>query len=369
MTYLWAPAAFPLLLLLLHDAALWALRRPSELTAAVASDPHAVFSAARLRPTLDAGRCLREPSASRGMCAPPGRRFLVVVPSECDDNQTLWLKPQVMDPGRKFDLVVMDWSPAGDCAWRLRGAADQIVHLPMHFKYHGLYRILAERHPQLLSSYDRFAFIDDDITYHTGAQGVLDVFLAATAWDLWMAQGSLSNASWVAHPVLSHNESVPGSNARLTAWVEVMTPVMSREALLQFLPRFKGQTHAWGLDSVWSHAAVAANKSLGVVDSVQIDHRAKVYLGVTKVYQRVGGIQQAWKDMIAVATRELHFTEEQLMAWRNRVRLDAGRHVFIDTADLRREPWLRPGGLSAGRHPHALPPEEEGGGGGGGGAG
>ena len=341
--YCWFPALLPFMLLLLSELAIL-------FTASNESHQGGGSRAGMLRksPAFDPARCLREPSASRGMCAPPGRRFLVVVPTECDEIQRVYLKPQLVDPNRKFDTLVMDWSEDRACDGKLGGLVDHIEHIPLSFKYHGMWEIFTRRHPELLRQYDYFGLIDDDIVYHTGAQGVLDVFLHAAAGDLFIAQGSLSNTSFVAHPTLKHNETVPGSNARLTKWVEVMTPVLCREALLTFLGDFKGQTHAWGLDGYWSHTTInRLRKRLGVIDAVQVEHRQKVDLGLTKVYQRIGGIERAWAEMQATLQQRLHFNATQLHSWRINTRLNPGEHIFIDASAIRSEPWLQPGGISA----------------------
>ena len=85
----------------------------------------------------------------------------------------------------------------------------------------------------------------------------------------------------------------PGAHAaRATGFVEQMSPLFSRAALMQFLPYFAGLTHGWGVDALWSDASSdVLGLPVGVVDAVQIDHMRKS--GVSNLYKRVGGIEKA----------------------------------------------------------------------------
>jgi hypothetical protein len=291
---------------------------------------------------LDVGGLRSAPIQQAAVCAAspperPGGRFLLVLVSDCGDGggggggpALLAAKPWLSDPSRAYSVVLQDWSAAGACS-ALAQDVDLVVHMPGRYKYDGLYELLLVRRPSLLARHDYFGLFDDDVDFPGGTDAINALFRAAAAGRYLMTQASLSARSAASHPVLRHTASTlaAGAIGRRVSFIEVMMPVMSREALRAFLPLFRGQTHAWGLDSVWSWSAPrlfpddvvgevgcgGGGGTLAVLDAVQADHLRPVS-GNNTVYRRIGGMEVAWAEMWAALQDRLGVSREEAEQWK-----------------------------------------------------
>ena len=234
------------------------------------------------------------------------RRFLLVVTTGCETpaRQIPW----VASSARHYDTLLIDYSRHSNCTARVQGA-DHVVRQPGTFKYDGVWRTFNES-SELLTAYDYFALFDDDIDFPGGAGDVNVVFNAAAAAGLAIAQASMSRRSFYSHRVTGHDPSVT-TVGRRTYFVEVMAPVFARSTLARFLPLFRGQTHGWSLDTIWSlELLLDAEKPLmGIIDAVQMDHLKKMS-DDGPLYRDIGGLAGALVQMFESIDR--HFASAKI---------------------------------------------------------
>ena len=106
-----------------------------------------------------------------------------------------------------------------------------------------------------------------------------------------------------------------------------MAPLFTRDALLQFLPYFPHLTHGWGIDALWSeHSHDILGLEVGVVDALQVDHMRPS--GVSALYKRVGGIEQAEAERAAFKRR--FKIGDEVFARMEKGNRGAGRRIFVD---------------------------------------
>lgn len=184
----------------------------------------------------------------------PRAPFLVATSSSCED--IVPPKPWITDPARAglYDVVVFDYSANHSC-WRYITPAPglALLHRPRTFKWPAMHAFFTEEPTRAaLGAYAGFLLTDDDVDFHGGVAGVARLFELCAAADLHICQPALSAGSAVNMDVTAYTPPAgPDVVGRATRFVEQMSPLFSREALGMFLPFFRGQTHAWGIDTLW----------------------------------------------------------------------------------------------------------------------
>lgn len=226
----------------------------------------------------------------RRTLAPPGRRFLLLVSTDCAPERRLpasaWIAATARE--RSYDVALIDYSPTGACRGHVPGV-DSVFPAPASFKFPGIHALLSLACPGLVGWYDYIGLMDDDITVRGGVQAVETLFFVAATARYYAAQPALSHASFASHPVTLRRGHGTPHNARDVRFVEVQMPVLCRAAVTRFLGAFNNVTHAWGLDAAWSAHATSAGLQLGVVDAVVVEHARRI--GGGQLYNRLGGAQ------------------------------------------------------------------------------
>jgi hypothetical protein len=272
---------------------------------------------------------------SGGGGAAAGARLLVMTSSNCGEFAVKdWIvhaHEQTDSAGAEadYDLVVFDYSETGACAAVVPPhARTRVVHAPRTFKWPAVHRMLTDAAlaappadgapglalgPALLAEHDYFLLSDDDVDFvsagaaagaeqgrYDGPAGVLALAAACRGLGWHLCQPALSARSAVNMDVTAFAEGA--HFARDTGFVEQMSPLFSRAALMQMLPYFPQLTHGWGIDALWSEASSdVLGLPIGVIDAVQIDHMRKS--GVSNLYKRVGGIEKAEAERAAFRAR------------------------------------------------------------------
>lgn len=268
------------------------------------------------------------------------------------------------EPHRAWDLYMLDFSAAGDCRQyvspppgdpasrrRRRPAAgavavDGVFPVPGTFKMPGIATALTTLCPAALATYDYFAFVDDDLEFVDGANGVLDAFLYAAAAGLDITQPALTAESPVVIPC---TRAVPGNHTvRVNpGTVEVMAPIFSARALARWLPEFPAARSAWGLDARYSLLTQREGGRIGVVDAAQMAHLKPLHGGNLLYRNLPGGIAAALDEFRAHAAA-LGMAEGDL-GGRGGL---PGVPTVVSIASLRAESWLaaRPGASRTASH-------------------
>jgi hypothetical protein len=191
------------------------------------------------------------------------RRNLVVLRAGDSSLHRGWLGERVRD----FDLFV---SYYGNSPGRHRDTADyyEIRRGP---KWAGIDELLRE-YGELLTGYDAFWFPDDDL--ETSGAVIDRMFAFFHAYRLCLAQPALTRDSYHTWDTLLQE---PRCHIRYSSFVEVMAPILSREALSVCRPTFTESRSGWGLDWLWPTLCRRAGLDrIAVIDATPVRHTRPV---------------------------------------------------------------------------------------------
>lgn len=162
--------------------------------------------------------------------------------------------------------------------------ADVTVTREQGTKFPGLAECLRKLGPRL----DRYAYIglpDDDL--------IADCRIWNRAFEIMLkyrpalAQPALDRRSFYAYPILLQR---PKYILRWTNFVELMTPIFSRQALAEALPDFERSKSGWGMDYYWAHLFDAPKHTMAILDGAPVLHTRDNGIGpLYKLIDATGG--------------------------------------------------------------------------------
>lgn len=330
-------------------------------TASVPAKPPATASPSRTlfppaSPPVRAadGTCrLSTRGSGGGASAPLGRRFAAFVAGSCGNETaasltSLSAKRWINDAaGRAYGVFVLDHSLGHACRQLVDSGvipADAVFHVPRTYKWQGVFDVLALRCSGLVTTFDRFIFLEDDLDFVDGAVGLTRAFLFSIAANLTIGQPTLTADSVISHSITRRRpppgELVVTSNSGIVridaGFVEVMMPIFTQAAVQRWLPEFDGTTTVWGLDDLWGHVVRREGGMLGLIDAVAVQHIKKQNPNGEQ-YARVGGFRGASRDTAMYAGR-LGLSVQDFKA----VEHISGSPLLVDLSSLLAEPWLAP---------------------------
>lgn len=115
-----------------------------------------------------------------------------------------------------------------------------------------------------LLNYDRFFIVDDDIIIKT--DDINKLFDISIKYNLFICQPAFLPESKISH----HITKVRNNNIlRYTNFVEVNTPVFSKEALIKFMKYYDDILIGWGIDYlyIWANGRELTDK-YAIIDSI-----------------------------------------------------------------------------------------------------
>lgn len=229
------------------------------------------------------------------------RKNIIIAP--CGNKSYLfkesWLKqPEV----KEFELCLLFYHEHIDNP-SLYSHADYFYHLK-GFKYHMLYQLLTEIHPEWLNEYEYFYFLDDDIEIDT--LQINSLFSLSHGLNSSISQASLTKDSFCSWPIFKQKKN---SFCRFLGQIEVMAPLFSRDALSLCLPSFISNRSSWGIDSAWPKILNYPKDKLIVFDIITMKHTLPV--GGGELYKKIGvDPHKEWADVIRLFNAKKHNYKE-----------------------------------------------------------
>ena len=188
------------------------------------------------------------------------RRFLVMARVGDKSLHGKWIEGGT----RSFDLFLSYYGTTpgkyahdADFLREIRGLKWPILHKHI------------EEEKNLIEKYDAVWFPDDDLLIDAASiDRMFDMF---SAFNLSLAQPALSWDSYCSHPLLLRNND---SILRYTNFVEVMAPVISKNALRLLGPTFNQVRFGHGLDYLWPYLlkTKCGQNDIAVIDAVEMVH-------------------------------------------------------------------------------------------------
>lgn len=207
----------------------------------------------------------------------PQRRNLVIVRAGSSSLHPQWLEGLTPEE-REWDLCVSYYGTESEFL-QLDGCEYAILQNKER-KWPAIAALLGDESP--FWHYDYVMMPDDDLAM-TGAD-INRCFSIMAQYKLDLAQPSLPAST--PSTQYSHDLTLQraGNVLRYTSFVEVMTPVFSREALRECLPSFGLSQSGWGLDWVWPSILGYPKNKIAIIDSAVAYHTRPVgnnYAGLT----------------------------------------------------------------------------------------
>mgnify|MGYP001467576462 CR=1 FL=1 len=207
----------------------------------------------------------------------PQRRNLVIVRAGSSSLHPQWLKGLTSEE-RTWDLCVSYYGTESEFS-SLDGCEYAILQNKER-KWPAIAALLGKDSP--FWHYDYVMMPDDDLAM-TGAD-INRCFAIMAEYKLELAQPALPANT----PRLQYSHDLTlqraGNVLRYTSFVEVMTPLFSREALRECLPSFGLSQSGWGLDWVWPSILGYSKNKIAIIDSAVAYHTRPVgnnYAGLT----------------------------------------------------------------------------------------
>lgn len=206
------------------------------------------------------------------------KKNIIIAP--CGNKSFLFKESWLKQPEKKeFELCLLFYHEHIDNP-SLYSRADYFYHLK-GFKYHMLYQLLTEIHPEWLTEYEYFYFLDDDIEIDT--LQINSLFSLSHALNSLISQAALTKDSFCSWPIFKKKKN---SFCRFMGQIEVMAPLFSASALQVCLPSFISNRSSWGIDSAWSALLNYPDDKLIVFDIVTMRHTLPV--GGGELYKKIG---------------------------------------------------------------------------------
>lgn len=198
----------------------------------------------------------------------PRRRFLVLVRAGRNALHLAWTLPA----DRQWDLITLAYDEhllqGADAAVGTLG--DAVVDSRGEpAKFFGISDFMA-RTPSAWT-YEAFLMPDDDLLMDPQQiNGMFELFMASGAA---LAQPALTWDSFYSHFVTLQNQAF---TFRRTNFVEVMTPIMTRDMLRWMMPSFKATKSSWGLDYLWARFCEDNGRPVVILDAFPVKHTRPV---------------------------------------------------------------------------------------------
>lgn len=235
-------------------------------------------------------------------------RNLVLVPFGRKSLRSPWLTDA---EGRNFDVVLLCYHDMpGDPHVGHRALTSYQLN---DFKWWMIADLFQRAAPGLLSQYDHFYFIDDDI--ETDKQAINFLFDSFARSPFGLAQPALTRDSFMTWKALRVQR---WSGHRYVSSVELMCPLMKRDVLEALLPIFKLTKSGWGVDILWGQQVLEqfGPDKIGVFDVVRVRHGRPV--GKGELYDKLDTTAQAELDFVMRTYGLAHCKIEQTDNQQNR---------------------------------------------------
>ncbi len=190
------------------------------------------------------------------------RRNLVVLRADENSLHHVW-DQDIPDSDRNWDLCISFYGKE-DRFTRTEFAQYHVLQ-NRDQKFAALHKLMHRRSP--LWGYQHIMFPDDDLMMSWS--NINRLFETSQSFSLHLAQPSLLPESFGFHKIVFQNKAF---RLRFTNFVEIMTPIFSREALEICAPTFADSPRGFGLDLIWPSQLGDQPDRIAVIDEVAVLH-------------------------------------------------------------------------------------------------
>lgn len=179
---------------------------------------------------------------------------------------------------KEFDICILFYDEEVQNQQKFKDV-EFFYHLK-NFKYKMIYNLLINVNPELLTKYEYFYFLDDDIEIYTN--GINKIFQLSNFFDISIASASLTKDSFYSWKLFKHKKN---TLCRFVGQIEVMSPLFNRESLIVCLPTFIENDSSWGIELIWTKLLGYPKNKFVVFDAIQMKHASPV--GKGELYKKL----------------------------------------------------------------------------------
>jgi hypothetical protein len=224
------------------------------------------------------------------------RNFVFTSAGDNTNFHKLWLSGLTI-----FDLYVIYYGES-DSNYELYKSKVKFIERRKGSKFQN-FLYFFNKYPEIINNYDRFFIVDDDIIMN--GTDITKLFVISEKFELKICQPSFSSESKISHAVTKH---IPDSYLHYTNFIEVNTPLFSKEALTTFMKYMNEKLIGWGIDFLYIYVngceltipPEKCNKFYAVVDNivctnpfekVKQDNKRELYM-IENVHRR----KETWES-------------------------------------------------------------------------
>lgn len=152
---------------------------------------------------------------------------------------------------RNYDLIASFYGNKTSKFVELSSCCDFVIR-EKGTKFQNFYKLYTLS--SILWNYERIFILDDDIII--SPSDINAMFNFAEKYNLLICQPSFSSRSKISHEVTIQ---IPSSNFRYTNFIEVCTPLMSKQSILEFIAYYDSSLVEWGVDFlyIWANSSMS----------------------------------------------------------------------------------------------------------------
>lgn len=214
---------------------------------------------------------------------------LLIMPFGKGSRRSPWLTTSA---GRPYDVLLLVFHDPSEIPDLDLNSPHYRVLILRDFKWIMIHDLFT-KHPEWLQRHEYFFFIDDDI--EMAGDAIAALFHMARKQNLLMTQPVLSRDSFKSWKVLRRKWL---SGMRYLSTVELMCPLMHRDAVVELLPTFNLNRSGWGIDILWGDRMRKkyGDRRIAVFDLLRARHTRPV--GKGELYQKLGKSPHDERDEI-----------------------------------------------------------------------
>ena len=149
---------------------------------------------------------------------------------------------------QNFDMYIIYYGNNDD-NYNLYKSKSKLIERREGSKFQN-FNYFYQTYPDIISKYDRFFILDDDI--QMTCEDINKMFELSRKYNIAICQPSFSNDGKISHEITRHD---PNILLRYTNFIEVNTPLYSKDALKNLMNVYHPDLIGWGIDylHIWAN--------------------------------------------------------------------------------------------------------------------
>jgi len=186
------------------------------------------------------------------------RNFVFTSAGDNTTFDTLWINDNI-----QYDIYVIYYGDNEDTFNQYK-AKVKFIEKRKASKFQN-FKYFYDTYPDIINQYDRFFILDDDIIF--SVEDITNMFKLSRKYNLDICGPSFSKSGCISHAITKHK---PDTILTYTNFVEVNTPLFSKNALDKLMAILDYSLIGWGIDFlfIWCNG-IDKERSYAIIHSIQ----------------------------------------------------------------------------------------------------